>query len=216
MRGRPKKVKCNIFTFMAGGEAAVAADVNVRNSCSHPAQALSPVQSTAEGESSRHPPGPAKYCHGQRSRNQLTHFNLIRTHVLSQDIISATFTKEKMIYIYICIYIDIFFFFWPHNSHLADYINVLPCFHWWPAALLTSIYRLASFAGSPANEQPPPLRLILPNHTNECKRGLGARSSILAQHIFNFFSGTSVSDVHQTSQQLLNRLLLDLEQECLD
>lgn len=46
-------------------------------------------------------------------------------------------------------------FFWPLISHLPDYINVLQCFHWWPLALLTSIYWSTSFVllGSRTNEQ---------------------------------------------------------------
>ena len=43
------------------------------------------------------------------------------------------------------------FFFWPHISHLPDYINVLPCLYWWPAALLTSIYWSVRLANEQAD-----------------------------------------------------------------
>lgn len=38
--GQPKKVKCNIFTFVAGGKV-LWADVNAQNSCSQARQPLS-------------------------------------------------------------------------------------------------------------------------------------------------------------------------------
>lgn len=100
-----------------------------------PRAALCAAQGAAESRA-RPRPGPPKPGHMlPASSSRIS--NLIRTLVLSLDIISAAFAEEKVIF-------PFSFFpssFWPHNSHLADYINALACFHWWPAALLTSVHR---------------------------------------------------------------------------
>lgn len=95
-------------------------------------------------------------------------------------------------------------FFWPHISHLPDYINVLPCLYWWPAALLTSIYwsvRLANETANTTQTNTPTTRILL-NNTYECARRL-ARLHMDTQLLFT-------SSTCQIAQQLAVCLRMNL------
>lgn len=189
-------MKCNICTLDAGEEVRWA-DVSEWNSCSETLQPFS-CQAAAEGS---------------RALAIQSWPNIVK------DELFAAFTAVWFTPSYSSSFFFFYtagssfqpdpkeerrIFFWPHISHLPDYINVLPCLYWWPAALLTSIYwsvRLANETANTTQTNTPTTRILL-NNTYECARRL-ARLHMDTQLLFT-------SSTCQIAQQLAVCLRMNL------
>lgn len=102
------------------GAEVLQADVDKWNSCSKPSCS---VNSSDCRLSTRHP--------NQATVSLIIHsVQFISVVHLTQEIFPPVIKNRNVFFLFLCF----FFLTWPLNFCVADYINVFPCFNWWPPA----------------------------------------------------------------------------------